>query len=148
MANLPGLAEVARVRRVLPGAPVDPGRGYGSDLTDEQWARLAPLLPEKKTRGEPRRHHRRLVVEAILSVLDNGVTWRNLPKGFPPTSTVDDDFARWRDDGTRQRVHDALRDRARAALGKPPGPTAAIIDSRSAKTTGEGATGVATPTNA
>ena len=51
---------------------------YGSDLTDEQWALVAPLLPDTKTRGEPRRHHRRLAVEAILSVLENGVEWRNL----------------------------------------------------------------------
>ena len=127
--------------------PVYEVQGYGSDVTDEQWALVAPLLPDKKTRGEPRRHHRRLVVEAILSVLDDGVTWRNPPEGFAPTSTVDDDVARWRDDGTWQRVHDALRDRARAALGKAPGPTAAIIDSRSAKTTEKGATAASTPTS-
>src|SRR3989442_2457411 len=117
--------------KVVTPEPVYVAQGYSSDLTDEQWAKIAPLLPEKKTRGEPRRHHRRLVVEAILYVLDNGVTWRNLPKGFPPTSTVDDDVARWRDDGTWQRVHDALRDRARVVLGTSPGPTAAIIDSQS-----------------
>jgi putative transposase len=127
--------------------PVYAGQGYGSDLTDEQWALVAPLLPDKKTRGEPRRHHRRLVVEAILYVLDNGVKWRNLPKGFPPKSTVYDYFAPWRDDGTWQRVHDALRDRARAALGKAPEPTAAIIDSQSAKTTEKGGTGASTPTS-
>ena len=127
--------------------PVDEVQGYGSDVTDEQWALVAPLVPDKKTRGEPRRHHRRLVVEAILSVLDNGVKWRNLPKGFPPKSTVYDYVAQWRDDGTWQRVHDALRDRARAALGKSPGPTAAIIDSRSAKTTDKGATAASTPTS-
>jgi len=122
-------------------------QGYGSDLTDEQWALVAPLWPDKKTRGEPRRHHRRLVVEAILYVLDDGVTWRNLPRGFPPTSTVYDYVARWRDDGTWQRVHDALRDRARAALGTSPGPTAAIIDSQSATTTEKGATAASTPTS-
>ena len=114
-------------------------QGCGSDVTDAQWAPVAPLSPDTKTRGEPRRHHRRLVVEAIVYVLDDGVTWRNLPTGFPPKATVDDSFARWRDDGTRQRVHDALRDRARAARGKAPGPTAAIIDSQSAKTTEKGA---------
>jgi transposase len=114
-------------------------------LTDEQWALVAPLLPDKKTRGESRRHHRRLVVEAILYVLDNGVKWRNLPKGFPPKSTVYDYFAQWRDDGTWQRVHDALRDQARAAPGKAAGPTAAIIDSQSAKTTEKGAIAASTP---
>jgi transposase len=118
--------------------PVYVAQEYSSDLTDEQWERIAPLLPEKKTRGEPRKHHRRLIVEAILYVLDNGVKWRNLPKGLPPKSSVYDYFAAWRDDGTWQRVHDALRDQARAALGKAPGPTAAIIDSQSVKTTEKG----------
>lgn len=120
-------------------------QGYSSDLTDDQWARIAPLLPEKKTRGEPRRHHRRLILDAILYVLDNGVKWRNLPKGFPPKSTVYDYFALWRDDGTWRRVHDALRDDARVALGKGTGPTAAIIDSQSVKTTEKGAIAATTP---
>lgn len=119
-------------------------QGYGSDLTDEQWARIAPLLPEKKTRGQPRVHHRRLIIEAILYVLDNGVKWRNLPKGFPPKSSVYDYFAQWRDDGTWQRVHDVLRDQARVVLGKAPGPTAAIIDSQTVKTTEKGARGAMT----
>ena len=122
-------------------------QGYGSDLTDAQWALVAPLLPDKQPRGQPRLHHRRLILGAVLYVLDNGVKWRNLPKGFPPKSTVCDDFARWRDDGTWQRVHDALRDRARAAPGKAPGPTAAIVDSQSAKTTEKGATAASTPTS-
>ena len=68
-------------------------------------------------------------------------------QGVPPKSTVYDDSAQWRDDGTWQRVHDALRDRARAALGTSPGPTAAIIDSQSAKTTDRGATAASTPTS-
>jgi transposase len=64
-----------------------------------------------------------------------------------PKSTVYDYFARWRDDGTWQRVHDALRDKARAVLGKAPGPRAAIIDSQTAKTTEKGATAASTPTS-
>ena len=125
---------------VVASEPVYVAQGYSSDLTDEQWMRIVPLLPEKRARGQPRLHPRRLIVEAILYVLDNGVKWRNLPKGFPPKSTVYDYFAQWRDDGTWQRVHDALRDQARAAPGKAAGPTAAIIDSQSAKTTEKGAT--------
>ena len=116
-------------------------QGYPSDLTDTQWARIAPLLPEKKTRGQRRLHARRSIVEAILYMLENGVKWRSLPKGFPPRSTVYHYFARWRDDGTWQRVHDALRGEARAALGKAAEPTAAIIDSQSVKTTEKGAIG-------
>ena len=121
--------------------PVYVRQGYSSDLTAEQWERIAPLLPDKKTRGEPRRHHRRTIVEAILYVLDNGVKWRNLPKGFPPKSSVYDYFAAWRDDGTWQRIHDTLRDEARAAWGKAAGPTGAIIDSQTTKTTEKGAVG-------
>lgn len=128
--------------------PVYVPQGYSSDLTDEQWARIAPLLPEKKTRGQPRLHHRRLIVEAILYVLDNGVKWRNLPKGFPPKSTVYDYFAQWRDDGTWQRVHDALRDEVRVAMGKSTAPTAAIIDSQTAKTTEKGGHAATTGPNA
>lgn len=130
--------------KVVAPEPVYVAQGYGSDLTDEQWAKIAPLLPEKKTRGEPRKHHRRTIVEAILYVLDNGVKWRNLPTGLPPKSTVYDYFGQWRDDGTWQRVHDALRDQARAALGKAPGPTAAIIDSQTVKTTEKGGPGATT----
>lgn len=125
-------------------SPTYVSQGYGSDLTDAQWARIAPLLPEKKPRGQPRLHHRRLIVEAILYVLDNGVKWRNLPKGFPPKSTVYDYFSQWRDDGTWQRVHNALRDEVRAALGKSTAPTAAIIDSQTVKTTEKGVRGATT----
>lgn len=64
--------------------PVYVPQGYTSDRTDEQWARIAPLLSNKRTRGQLRLHHRRLIVEAIRYVRDNGVKWRNLPKGFPP----------------------------------------------------------------
>lgn len=51
--------------------PVYVAQGYSSDLTDAQWERIAPLLPDKRTRGERRRHHRRTIVEAILYVADN-----------------------------------------------------------------------------
>jgi len=118
--------------------PVYEVDGYGSDLTDEQWALVAPLWPDKKTRGEPRRHHRRLVVEAILYVLDDGVTWRNPPDGFPPTSTVYDDVARWRDDGTWHCINRILVKRAREAVGRKATPSACIIDSQSVKTTESG----------
>lgn len=136
------------MRDPIPPEPAYVPYGYSSDLTDGQWALIAPLLPPRpKRRGQPVLHARRQVVDAILYVLDNGVKWRNLPKGFPPKSTVYEYFGQWRDDGTWQRVHDALRDQARAALGKAAGPTAAIIDSQSAKTTEKGATAAMTRTS-
>lgn len=102
---------------------------------------IRPLLPDKPTRGEPRRHDRRSIVDGILYLLVNRCTWRNLPASFPPRSTVYDYFAEWQADGTWQQVHDALRDQARTALGKAATPTAAIVDSQSVKTTEKGATG-------
>ena len=113
-------------------------QGYSTDLTDEQWALIAPLLPDKKTRGEPRRHHRRGIVEAILYVLVNGIRWPDRPKGFPPKSSVYEYFAAWRDDGTWQRVHDPVRAQVRAKLRRAIEPTGAIVDSQSVKTTEKG----------
>jgi transposase len=125
--------------------PIYVAQGYPSDLTDEQWALVEPLLPRKKPRGQPLKHHRRTIVETILYVADNATKWRGLPKGFPPRSTVYDYYAQWRADGTWQRVHDALRDQVREALGKAAGPTAAIIDSQSVKTTEKGGRAATTP---
>lgn len=90
------------------------------------------------TRGRSRLHDRRLIGEVILSELDSGVQWRNLPKSFPSRSTVYTHFAQWRDDDTWPGVLDPLRDEARAAVGKAPTPTAAIIDSQTFKMTEKG----------
>ncbi len=120
--------------------------GYTSDLTDAEWARVEGLLPKAKVRGQPRIWPVRCLMDAILYVLVTGCQWRNLPAHFPPRSTVDDQFAKWRDDGTWQRVHDALRERCRAELGKAVEPTAAIIDSQTVKVTEKGAAVASTAT--
>lgn len=111
-------------------------REYPSDLTEKQWRLVAPLLPEWSGRG-PRPTDRRWVVDAILYVTVTGCQWRQLPHDFPHWKTVYNTFWKWRRDGVIQRVHDALRERARKAAGKKPTPTAAIVDSRSVRT-GEG----------
>jgi putative transposase len=98
-----------------------------------EWAVLGPLLPARSRRGRPLVHARRVIVNAILYVNRTGCAWRYLPKDFPPWRTVYGYFARWRDDGTLQQVHDGLRDRARIAAGRDPRPTAAVIDSQSVK---------------
>lgn len=84
-------------------------------------------------RGRPEAHPRRQIVDAVFYLVAEGVRWRALPAGFPPWQTVYGFFTRWRDDGTWQRVHDALRDRVRIRAGRNPLPSAAIIDSQSVR---------------
>jgi transposase len=110
-------------------------RGYPSDLTGAQWQVIAPHLPHyvPGNRGRPRIWPARRIVEAILYVDRTGCAWRYLPADFPPWQTVYGYFAAWRDDGTLARLHDVLRARVRAAAGRNPEPTAAVIDSQSVR---------------
>ncbi len=114
-----------------------PRKAYPSDLTEEQWSLLAPWLPAERTDGlgRPREVDLREVVNAILYVNRSGCQWDMLPHDLPPKSTSYWYFAQWRDDGTWQRLVDALRGQVRVAAGKEPTPSAACIDSQSAKTT-------------
>ena len=109
-----------------------------SDLPDAEWALLAPLLPPARPTGWPREWPDRLIADAVFSVLRSGCAWRMLPREFPPWPTVFSRFRRWRLDGTLRRAHDTLRSLARRQAGRGPEPSAAVIDSRSAKTTGVG----------
>src|SRR5664279_4203974 len=106
---------------------------YPSDLTDEQWQLIRPLLPKRKKRGRPP-IDRRDVIDAILYVVRTGCQWRQLPRDFPKWRTVYTVFWRWRKAGVWQQIHDALRRRVRRAAGKKSTPTAAIIDSQSVRT--------------
>jgi len=118
---------------------------YPTDLTDAQWAILAPLVPAAKPGGRPRSVEVRAVVNAIFYHLRNGGTWRSLPHDRPPWKTVYHSFRAWRLDGTWDRVHEALRDRVRVAAGRDPSPSAAILASQSVKTTEKGGRGATTP---
>jgi putative transposase len=111
---------------------------YASDLTDEEWAILEPLIPAAKPGGRPRRLNMREVLNGIFYLLKTGCQWRMLPKEFPKWKTVNDYFAKWRKDGTWQRLNDALCERVRTAGGRNTTPSAGSIDSQSVKTTSKG----------
>jgi putative transposase len=105
---------------------------YPSDLTDEQWAIIEPLIPVHKV-GWPRTNDMREVLDAIFYVNRSGCQWDMLPHDLPAKSTAYRHFARWRDDGTWQRVMDALRREVRVSVEKEPSPGAGSIDSQTVK---------------
>jgi transposase len=106
---------------------------YATDLTDEQWAVIEPLLPAPSTGGRPEKHPRREIVNAILYVLRTGCAWRMLPHDFPPWQTVYWYFKRWREDGVVDQLHDRLRDQVRDRAGRDPAVSAGIIDAQSVR---------------
>lgn len=105
---------------------------YPSDLTDQQWDLISPMVPVKPG-GRPAKHDRRRIVEAILYLTRTGCSWRQLPHDFPPWDTVYWYFQRWSADGTTDRIHDALRAATRDAAGRDPMASAGIVDAQSIK---------------
>jgi putative transposase len=118
--------------------PAMPRPRYPSDLTDAEWAVLAPFIPAPKPGGRPPRHERRELVNAMRYVLRGGIAWRALPHDLPPWQTVYHSVRCWRLDGTWERANAALRGTVRQRAGRAVEPTAAILDSQSAKTTEKG----------
>jgi putative transposase len=112
-------------------------KAYPTDLTDEQWKLLEPLIPAPRTEhgGRPRQTNMREVVNTLLYLNRTGCQWDMLPHDLLPKSTVYDYFAQWRDDGTWQLVIDTLREQVRRQAGREATPSAVCIDSQSVKTT-------------
>jgi transposase len=111
---------------------------YASDTTDREWTMIEALLPPPRRLGRPRWRDLRTIVDAILYILATGCQWRALPTDFPPRSTVQGYFYRWRDDGTWRWLNARLVMQARHAVGRKVEPSAGIIDSQSAPTTESG----------
>jgi transposase len=111
---------------------------YESDLTDAEWALVAPLLPPAKHGGAPRTVDERDLVNGLMYILSTGCQWRAIPKDLPPRSTLHAYLDRWEWDGTLERIHFALYVRCRELAGREASPTAAIIDSQSVKSAEKG----------
>jgi putative transposase len=119
-------------------------RSYPSDISDEEWAIIAPYIPPEKPGGRPRTTNMREVINAIWYVLRTGCQWRMIPHEFPPWPTVWRYFRTWREAGIWEQMHSSLREHMRRSLGREPTPSAVVIDSQSVKTSAKGGNMVTT----
>ena len=110
------------------------GLRYPSDLTNTEWALVAPLLPPPRRMGRPRKWPMRRIIKAIFYVLRTGCPWAFLPESFPPEGTVRHWFRRFRDERVFERMAHALGSTDRERAGREASPSAAVMDSQSIKT--------------
>jgi putative transposase len=113
---------------------------YDTDLSDAQWELIQALLPrhDPKKGGRPRRWSLPEILNAIFYIDKTGCQWRMLPKDLPPKETVWQQFRRWRDDATLEKIRLELNQKARKKQGRKPLPCAVIAHSQSVKTAQKG----------
>jgi transposase len=111
---------------------------YPSDLSDDEWKLVEPLIPPGKRGGDKRTVIMREVVNGLMYILSTGCQWRAIPKDLPPRSTLYDYFDLWSWDGTLDLIHHELYVKCREAIGREASPTAAVIDSQSVKSAEKG----------
>src|SRR5262249_52420138 len=111
---------------------------YPSDLTDDEWKLVEPLIPPGKRGGDKRTVIMREIVNGLMYILSTGCQWRAIPKDLPPRSTLYDYFDLWSWDGTLDLIHHELYVKCREAIGREASPTAAVIDSQSVKSAEKG----------
>ena len=111
---------------------------YPSDLTDEEWSIVGPLIPRAKRGGNRRSVDERAVLDGVMYILSTGCQWAALPKDLPPRSTVNDYLRRWDEDRTLDRIHHTLYVLCREKARRDASPTTAIIDSQSVKSAEKG----------
>ena len=111
---------------------------YPSDLTDAEWAHVAPLIPPAKRGGRKRQVVEREIVNGIMYILSTGCQWRYIPCDLPARSTLHDYLDLWNYDGTLDRIHHALYVKCREQAGREASPTACVIDSQSVKSAEKG----------
>ena len=114
---------------------------YPSDLTDDEWSHVEPLIPPAKRGGRKRSVEPREIVNGLMYVLSTGCQWRYVPKDLPPKSTLFGYFDLWNWDGTLDRIHHALYVKCREAMDREASPTACVIDSQSVKSAEKDAMG-------
>lgn len=108
-----------------------PTKRYASDCSDTDWTHIEPFTRKPEGSGRKRRVNLREIVNAIFYRTKTGCQWRMLPKDFPDYRHVFYYYAMWTEDGTWERLNDALRKRVRRAAGRHEEPSLAIIDSQS-----------------